>query len=62
MSLSKICKVDDNYTVNRYDNGYMVEVTGADATDSWIRSKIVCNTIEELVELINNINKLPLNT
>jgi len=28
--LNKLTKVNDSFTVNRYDNGWMVEVSGRD--------------------------------
>ena len=33
--LSKLVKVNDSFTVNRYDNGWMVEVNGRDNNDDW---------------------------
>lgn len=56
---TKFKKVDDCFTVNMYDNGYMVEIGGRDTEDEWRRSKIVCNTIDEVVELVKQIAQLP---
>lgn len=51
--LSKLSKVNESFTVNRYDNGYMIEVSGRDDENDWKTSKIMCSTREELFEVIN---------
>ena len=33
--LNKLQKVNESITINRYDNGYMVEVTGRDDDNDW---------------------------
>ena len=50
--LDKLTKVDDSFTVHMYDNGFMVEIGGRDSEDDWATAKIVCNSLEEVVELI----------
>jgi bifunctional DNA-binding transcriptional regulator/antitoxin component of YhaV-PrlF toxin-antitoxin module len=50
--LSKLSKVNESFTVNRYDNGYMVEVSGRDSENDWKTSKIMCGTREELFDVI----------
>jgi hypothetical protein len=60
MSLSnKLAKVSESFTVNMYDNGYMIEVSGQDSEDEWKTVKIVCNTIEDVVKLVQEINNMP---
>ncbi len=54
--LTKLAKVNDNFSVNRYDNGWMVEFTGRNKKDDWVGAKILCNTEEELVALIKEYN------
>lgn len=54
--LEKLAKVNDAFTVNRYDNGFMVEVGGRDKKDDWKTAKILCNTEEELLDLIKEYN------
>jgi hypothetical protein len=54
--LNKLTKVNDSFTVNRYDNGWMVEVSGKDKKDDWKSVKVICNTEEELVALIKEYN------
>ena len=48
--LGKLAKVNDNLTINRYDNGWMVEVGGRDDEDDWATAKVLCNTEEDLIE------------
>lgn len=59
--LSKLTKVNDNFTVNRYDNGWMVEVSGRNKKDDWVTAKVMCNTEEELVAIIKEYNAMELN-
>ena len=58
--LSKLIKVNDQLTVNRYDNGWMVEIGGRDDQDEWVTTKLVCNTEAEVLDLITQYNTLPL--
>jgi len=51
--LAKLSKVNESFTVNRYDNGYMIEVGGRDDDNDWKNCKILCNTREDLFEVIN---------
>ncbi len=48
----KLKKVSDSYTINMYDNGFMLEIGGRDHNDEWANAKILCSTVEELVELV----------
>ena len=53
MQLSdKLTKVNESFTVNQYDNGYMIEVGGRDDDNEWKTAKIIVSTIDELVELV----------
>jgi hypothetical protein len=53
MKLSdKLAKVGDSLTVNMYDNGYMVEVSGRDSDDDWKTAKILCPTLEDVYAVI----------
>lgn len=53
MKLSdKLAKVGDSLTINMYDNGYMVEVSGRDSDDDWKTAKILCSTLEEVYAVI----------
>jgi hypothetical protein len=56
--LSKLAKVNDSFSVNRYDNGWMVEVGGRNKSDDWVNAKVLCNTEEELIALIKEYNSM----
>lgn len=59
MVSNKLKKISDSFNVTLFDNGYSIEVSGRDDEDDWANCKIICSTIEELVELIKDINSLP---
>lgn len=48
----KLEKVSENYTINMYDNGFMIEVSGRDSDEEYKTAKIMVPTIEQLVELV----------
>ena len=50
--LKKLSKVNESFTVYRYDNGFMAEVGGRDDDDNWKTAKIMCNTEEDLIAVI----------
>lgn len=54
--LNKLVSVSDSFSVNRYENGWMLEVSGKDKKDDWKTLKIVCNTEEELIALVKEYN------
>lgn len=59
----KLSSVSESFTVNMYDNGFMIEVTGhrhsEDGEDSeWACAKIIVPTVEELCELIQEVSTL----
>tara|TARA_B110000503_G_scaffold115578_1_gene173989 strand:- start:397 stop:600 length:204 start_codon:yes stop_codon:yes gene_type:complete len=54
----KLIKINDSLTINLYDNGYMVEVSGRNAADDWTQVKITCNTLEEVNTLIKEANEI----
>jgi hypothetical protein len=48
----KLVKVNENFTVNMYDNGFMIEVNGRDAENEWKTAKIMVSTVDELIALV----------
>jgi hypothetical protein len=54
----KLAKVNESFTVNMYDNGYMIEISGRTPSDEWSNAKILVNTIDELVELIKEASEM----
>ena len=54
----KLTKVNDNFTVNMYDNGFMVEIGGRDKKEDWATAKILVSNLEELTALIKEITEM----
>lgn len=54
----KLIKVNENFTINMYDNGYMVEIGGRDKNDDWKTSKIMVTSVEELLELVKEATSI----
>ena len=60
--LKKLSKVNESITVNRYDNGWMVEVGGRDHDNDWKTSKILCGTEEEMLAVIKEWNSMEIDS
>jgi hypothetical protein len=56
--LGTMKKVGESFNIYRYDNGWMVEITGRDKESDWITSKIVCNSEQEVVALFTQYNTI----
>jgi hypothetical protein len=56
--LGKLAKVNESITINRYDNGWMIEVGGRDDESEWKNCKIVCNTEEEVLAVVKEYNSM----
>ena len=54
----KLAKVNDNFNINMYDNGFMLEIGGRNKDDDWATAKIMCNSVEELVALIKEASSM----
>jgi hypothetical protein len=54
----KLSKVDESFTVNMYDNGFMFEIGGRDCEDDWATAKIMCTSVDEVVELIKEVAEM----
>lgn len=48
----KLEKIDTSFNINRYDNGFLIEVGGRNADDEYKSAKILVQTIDELLELV----------
>jgi hypothetical protein len=55
---NKLTKISDSFTVNMYDNGYMFEASGRAEDGDWSSTKILCNTLDELVTLIKEASAM----
>jgi len=51
-------KVNDSFTINIYDNGFMVEIGGQDKNEDWATAKILCKDEKELLTLIQEAVKM----
>jgi hypothetical protein len=60
--LAKLAKVSESITINRYDNGWMVEVGGRNKKEDWATAKTLCNTEEELIALIKEYNTMEIDS
>ena len=60
--LTKLSKVNESFTINRYDNGFMVEVSGRDTENDWKTCKVLCNTEAELFEVVKEALAMELDT
>ena len=54
--LAKLAKVNENISINRYDNGWMVEIGGRDKKEEWKNTKTMCNTEDEVIAVIKEWN------
>jgi hypothetical protein len=48
----KLVKVNDSFTVNMYDNGFMIEVGGRNKKGDYVNAKILCSNAEQLAALV----------
>ena len=51
----KITKVSESFTVNMYDNGYMIEVGGSDSNDDWKNVKLTVAELDSLIAIIKEV-------
>lgn len=54
--LDKLAKVNESITLNRYDNGWMIEIGGRDKNEDWKTTKTMCNTEDEVIVVIKEWN------
>jgi hypothetical protein len=48
----KLTKVNESFTINMYDNGFMVEAGGRNKKGDYVNAKIMCATVEEVLALV----------
>jgi len=56
--LSKLAKINESYTVYRYDNGFRFEAYGRDAEDDHKTVNLIIATEDELLEVIKEAHTL----
>ncbi len=60
MAKINLTKVSESITFYRYDNGFMIEVSGRNKKEEWKTQKILCNTEDELLTIIKEVNAMEL--
>jgi hypothetical protein len=60
--LNKLSKVNESFTINRYDNGFMIEVGGRDKENDWKTCKVMCSTEAELLDVIKEALSMELDS
>jgi hypothetical protein len=60
--LNKLSSVNESFTVNRYDNGFMIEVGGRDNDNDWKNCKVLCSSEEELFAVIKEALSMKLDS
>jgi hypothetical protein len=48
----KLTKVNDSFTVNMYDNGFMLGLGGRNKKGDYTNAKIMCSNVEQLQALV----------
>jgi len=56
----KLTKVNESFTVNRYDNGFMVEAGGRNKKGDYVSAKIVAGSIDEVLTLVKEALEMDL--
>lgn len=51
----KLKSTNSTYSVNKYDNGFMVEVSGSGEDGEWKTVRILAANVDDLVELIKDL-------
>jgi hypothetical protein len=54
----KLSKVNDNFNIYMYDNGYMMEISGRNANEDWASAKILVTSLDDLVKLITEASEM----
>ena len=54
----KLTKVNESFTINMYDNGFMVEAGGRNKKGDYVSAKILCNTLDEVLSLVKEAGEM----
>lgn len=57
--IDKFNKLSDNYTITNCENGFVIEITGQDIKEEWLKVKYVIETVEELRNTVQDIAWMP---
>jgi hypothetical protein len=54
----KLVKVNESFTINMYDNGYMIEVSGRNKKGDYVTAKILTPSVDDLVTLVREASEM----
>ena len=54
----KLAKVNESFTVNMYDNGFMFEISGRDKSGDYKTVKIMVNELAQLAALVQEATEM----
>jgi hypothetical protein len=54
----KLTKVSDSFTINMYDNGFMVEVSGRDEEGEWKTAKVLCQDLDQVIAIVTEVSTM----
>jgi len=54
----KLAKVNESFTVNMYDNGYMFEISGRDKGGDYKNVKIMVSELSQLAALVKEATEM----
>jgi hypothetical protein len=54
----KLTKVSDSFTINMYDNGFMVEVSGRDDEGEWKTTKVLCQDLDQVIAIVTEVSTM----
>ena len=54
----KLTKINENFSINMYDNGFMVEAGGRNKKGDYVNAKILCNTLDEVLTLVKEAGEM----
>lgn len=54
----KLSKVDNSFTINMYDNGFMVEIGGRNEEDDWATARIMVTSVADLLAIVEETAKM----
>ena len=58
----KLIKVNENFSINMYDNGFMVEAGGRNKKGDYVTAKIMCSSIDEVVSRVREACEMDLDS
>ena len=58
----KLTKINENFSINMYDNGFMLEAGGRNKKGDYVNAKILCNTLDEVLALVKEAGEMDRDT